>query len=298
MVGESNSIVCPRCGRAVEVGSGASPVVFCPSCMTRIATSVGPRSAGSRLAVAASPSQSSGAAGAETSAATATAVPAEGPERAQNGREHVPPSAHPIQLRKDLRGAGYARVCPACQFELEPGDVVCPRCGYHTATGESMAERARRRERLERWVRGVWVLAVLIGVGWLVWRAAGPSSWAWWRSTLSRDLESTTEEAPPTGTLPPPSEEQIAAVRQEVTQQIATIYPRAEDGEEVTVALRTGRVLRGRVYRTDHGLRIESRDGRVEEPAWAELDEASRLRCDDRYRAARIEAEVRRKLGL
>lgn len=208
-----------------------------------------------------------------------------------------------MQLVKDRIASGGGRVCPKCGAAMAEDHIVCGMCGWNTRTNRSMADVARRMDALHDLVSVLTKLAVVAAVGWILWAAVVRE---WLRSqprepdaaTGGGSSEAAATNAEPLG-IPAITPELEAAAREEIVARMNERFPRIADGEETVVALNTGRILRGRFERQADGtgFTITSVDGSVERHPFTDLQPASRLRCDDAYRAREIEREMDRTLG-
>ncbi len=267
--------------------------MYCPTCNSAVRIEEEPATEPSAAApaAAATPPVTPAPPASET-----TPTPAAAPTKTEPERPR-------LQLVKDRIASGGGRVCPKCGAAMAQDHVVCGMCGWNTRTNRSMAEVARRMDALRDLVSALTKLAVVAAVGWILWAAVVRD---WLRSQPREpeaargggSSEAAATNAEPSG-IPAITPELEAAAREEVVARMNERFPRIADGEETVVAMKNGRILRGRFERQADGagFTITSSDGSVERHSFADLQAASRLRCDDAYRAREIEREVDRKLG-
>lgn len=159
-----------------------------------------------------------------------------------------------------------------------------------------MADVVRRLDAARDLVAMLTRLLIAIGVGWLLWKAGLPK---WYGQVRAFFTEEETAPAANVAAPAPPSEDEIAEVRRQVTEQLNAAHPFVDENEEVALELRSNRTLRGRFNRGEgDAFAVAPQFGPPELHTYPELDEISRLRCDREYRERRIEEEVKRKLGL
>lgn len=210
-----------------------------------------------------------------------------------------------LRLLKDHIASGRGRMCPRCGAPMAEDHIVCGTCGWNTRTNRSMADAAQRADVLRELVSTLIKVMIVIAVGWIAWAAVVRD----WLRTRPREAEVVT---PPSGAAEgsivsngaaavraAASAEMEAAAREEVIHRMNERFPRIADGEMTVVAMRNGRILRGHFERRPEGsgFTITMEGGVVEQHPFEHLQAASRLRCDDAYRAREIEREVDRKLG-
>ncbi|MCX7818952.1 MAG: hypothetical protein N2652_07085 [Kiritimatiellae bacterium] len=293
-MGEMIQIVCRRCRTPFAAAASLrGQTMYCPAC-------------NSAVRIEESPSADALPASAPAGVPPVAASSAKAPEPATAEQGTGEPR---LRLARDRIASGRGRTCPKCGANMGDTDIVCALCGWNTRTNRSMADVARRTEVVRELVSLLTKVTLVAGLGWLVWAAVLRD---WWRSRpRAPEIEPPPGDSAATSTaaaasaertvsmLAAPTPEMETAARQEVVRRMDERFPRIADGEETIVAMRNGRILRGRFERRSDrtGFTVAAADGTVESHPFAELQPASRLRCDDAYRAREIEREVDRKLG-
>ncbi len=293
-MGEMIQVVCRRCRTPLTVAASMrGQTMYCPTCNSAVRIEEEPAAEPS----AASPPPPT------SSASPPLAPAAAAPSAAAAEPAKVEPERPRLRLVKDRMASGGGRVCPHCGAAMGEDHVVCGVCGWNTRTNRSMADVARRMDALRDLVSALTKLAVVAAAGWILWAAVVRD----WLRSQPRAPEMATAGGSSnaaatnvaTSGVPAVTPELEAAAREESVARMNERFPRIADGEETVVAMKSGRILRGRFERLADGtgFTIVSADGSMERHPFSDLQAASRLRCDDAYRAREIEREVDRKLG-
>jgi len=282
-------LVCRRCRTPIAVAASLrGQTMYCPTCNSAVRIEEEP---------AAEPAAT------PPSATSASAAPSAVVSPSEAAPSPPEPEKPRLQLMKDRIASGRGRTCPNCGAPMAEDHVVCGLCGWNTRTNRSMADAARRMDALRDLVSVLTRVAIAVALGWLAWAAAVRD----WLRAQPRAPEPAPDGRVPAaataggeaGGIPHATPAMEAAAREEVERHMNERFPRIADGEATVVAMRNGRILRGRFQRRPEGagFTITGADGVAEQHPFSELQHASRLRCDDAYRAREIEREVDRKLG-
>ena len=233
-----------------------------------------------------------------------------------------------LQVKRDHVITGGKR-CPACDATMSDDAVICIHCGFDTRTGLRL-ETDNPRARMFQMVAKILGVLVVVAGAWfaLKWYS---SRWATLPEPMpppvaapaaapeevvapaaptttmvaaglvvTQSVVVTQSQASATGSATNMTPEELALMEarylESVTRQTDQYYPFYSVGSTVVIRRVTGLVHRGTIKEFRKESVLLDSDGSAMEVPLATLDQASRLQCDQQFRAQFIAFQVRKRM--
>jgi hypothetical protein len=190
-----------------------------------------------------------------------------------------------LRVKKgELLYSGHKR-CPTCDSTVDETAAMCGSCGFDWHAGKKRVLPKRRGKRFPGWAVFLIIAAAGVGAGVLFSRYG--------------DVLRLPKEPEPPAVVPAPQPRVKTADEwaRDVARSLDQKYPKLAKGAEADLRLADGQTHRGVIAMIGDDKLILIENQQMVHITFATLDDATRLRCDDVFRAKYLDSEVRKRMA-